>query len=284
LEQALEVLQSLRDSDPELTYREVNEPFVECATFADDIKYHGHAWQSDFHFEAKLWTPSDDDGQYEQDVKKHNMTYGSANLIQWLSLRDDGDDYKDGYIYDYIQNRLYPGEPELAQSFALRLLIHYIGDMHQPFHNEAQYSEAYPDGDKGANAVETKYHYGADELHAVWDILMYSQHVSITRPINETYWPTFQANTIEMANNGQEAVKDTNEYENINVFLWSDESYRIAITKYDGIEVDQPVPQSYQDENLQVCWDRITLGAYRLAHLIEYMYPAKDDSSYYFLQ
>jgi len=102
------------------------------------------------------------------------MTYGSECLIQWLSLRDDGDDYKDSYIYDYIQNRLYPGEPELAQSFALRLLIHYIGDMHQPFHNEAQYSEAYPDGDKGANSVTTKNHYGADELHAVWDVLMYS--------------------------------------------------------------------------------------------------------------
>lgn len=85
-----------------------------------------------------------------------------------------------------------------------------------------------------------------------------------------------------MANNGQEAVKDPSDYENIDVLEWSDESYKIAITKYDGIEAGQPVPQSYQDENLQVCWDRITLGGYRLAHLIEYMYPAKD--SYYFLQ
>jgi len=53
------MLSYLEEEDPELTYREVDHPFVECATFADDVKYHGHAWQSDFHFEAKLWTPPD---------------------------------------------------------------------------------------------------------------------------------------------------------------------------------------------------------------------------------
>jgi hypothetical protein len=63
---------------------------------------------------------------------------------------------------------------------------------------------------------------------------MYSQRTSIARPINDTYWPTFQADTIEMTANGQAGVKDSNEYENINIFLWSEESYQIAITKYEG--------------------------------------------------
>lgn len=58
------------------------------------------------------------------------MTYGVQALTQWLSVRDDGSDYLDSYIYDYIQNRLYPGQQDLAKSFALRLLIHYVGDMH----------------------------------------------------------------------------------------------------------------------------------------------------------
>ena len=38
------MLQSLRDYDPTLTSHELNHPFVECATFADDIKYNGGAW------------------------------------------------------------------------------------------------------------------------------------------------------------------------------------------------------------------------------------------------
>lgn len=162
------------------------------------------------------------------------MTYGSANLIQWLSVADDGDQYKSSYIYDYILNYLYNGDEQLARSYALRLLIHYIGDMHQPFHNEDMYSKDYPDGDKGANLIPLKYHYTVDELHALWDKLMYTQRTSIARPINSTYWPTFQADTYTMESEGSGALADPAEYENIDVFMWSHESYQIAITKYDG--------------------------------------------------
>ena len=39
-------LMYLYDSDPDLMPYEsdLNHHFVESATFADDIKYHGHAW------------------------------------------------------------------------------------------------------------------------------------------------------------------------------------------------------------------------------------------------
>jgi hypothetical protein len=40
------------------------------------------------------------------------------------------------------------------------------------------------------------YHYGVDELHALWDQIMYSGYHNIARPISPTYWPTFQANTL----------------------------------------------------------------------------------------
>jgi len=52
------------------------------------------------------------------------------NIVQWLSFRDDGSDYLNSYVYKYISNNLYPGRQDLAQSYALRLLIHYIGDIH----------------------------------------------------------------------------------------------------------------------------------------------------------
>lgn len=42
------------------TLKEGEYPFVECATLADDIKYRGGAWQSDWHFVDKAWY--DDDG------------------------------------------------------------------------------------------------------------------------------------------------------------------------------------------------------------------------------
>lgn len=50
--------------------------------------------------------------------------------MQWLSIRDDGTDYLQSYAYQYIQNSLFPGNELVAKSYAMRLLIHYIGDIH----------------------------------------------------------------------------------------------------------------------------------------------------------
>lgn len=41
---AVDELKFLQEFDPELVYREAMYPYIECSTFADDIKYHGGAW------------------------------------------------------------------------------------------------------------------------------------------------------------------------------------------------------------------------------------------------
>lgn len=174
------MLATLHKSDPDLTENEDTHSFVECATFADDVKYHGHAWQSDFHFQAEPWFETGSSSDY--DVGKtptRNLTCGIEDLTDWLS--NNGKLNPDSYIYDYIQNRLYPGDEANAQSFALRLLIHYVGDIVQPLHNEARYNSAYLDGDKGGNTFPLDYHYGVDELHALWDEAIYTQWHHISR-------------------------------------------------------------------------------------------------------
>jgi len=40
---------------------------------------------------------------------------------------------------------------DLSDSFHLRLLIHYIGDIHQPLHASSRYTLNYPSGDEGGN-------------------------------------------------------------------------------------------------------------------------------------
>lgn len=44
LASAVQELVALQEYDPDLVYRENMYPFIECSTFADDIKYHGGAW------------------------------------------------------------------------------------------------------------------------------------------------------------------------------------------------------------------------------------------------
>ena len=49
LESALDVLAVLKETHPTLITREVDYPFVECATFADDIKS-TYSFQADWHY------------------------------------------------------------------------------------------------------------------------------------------------------------------------------------------------------------------------------------------
>jgi len=124
------------------------------------------------------------------------------------------------------------------------------------------------------------YHYNADELHAVFDLLMYSERNNIARPINETYWPTFEQSTTKVYLDGKASVQDPTAYENLDVEDWAMESYDIATTLYTGIEQNVALPQWYLDQNLVVCHQRVTLGGFRLAYLVEYMFPSRNAQAF----
>lgn len=55
--------------------------------------------------------------------------------------------------------------------FFMRNLLHFMGDIHQPLHSSAYFSEEYPTGDSGGNFIKIKCSYGSacDNLHFAWD-------------------------------------------------------------------------------------------------------------------
>jgi hypothetical protein len=59
IDQVEDILSVLKKSDPSWTHLEGDHPFVECVTFADDIKYKGGSYQSGWHF---IDTPFLDEG------------------------------------------------------------------------------------------------------------------------------------------------------------------------------------------------------------------------------
>jgi len=77
-----------------------------------------------------------------------------------------------------------------AKSTALRLLIHYLGDIHQPLHCTSKVDHEYPgpDGDRGGNSIPIAEKNGIDELHAVWDSILYKYDSSYTLPFDESSW------------------------------------------------------------------------------------------------
>lgn len=88
--------------------------------------------------------------------------------MDWIREENE---YNQTYVYQTMMKR-FDSEHE-AKSFALRLLIHFLGDIHQPLHCLNRVNEDYPKGDIGGNAFPIPYHYTADNLHALWDSAIY---------------------------------------------------------------------------------------------------------------
>ena len=55
------------------------------------------------------------------------------------------------------------------------MIIHYLGDIHQPLHAVAEVDSRFPEGDQGGNLqkIPMDKASGVDELHAVWDSVIY---------------------------------------------------------------------------------------------------------------
>ena len=94
-----EMLMYLWDAEgTDLMPYEDTHHFVEAATFADDIKYHGHAWQSDYHFLQKPYIAEGSEADYDLPTKTRFLTNAIPNLVAMISGKD-GNDYLDSQIY-----------------------------------------------------------------------------------------------------------------------------------------------------------------------------------------
>lgn len=61
----------------------------------------------------------------------------------------------------------------LGDSFNLRMFIHFAADIHQPLHATSRYSSNHKEGDRGGNSFDIQGDEGIDELHALWDAVLY---------------------------------------------------------------------------------------------------------------
>ena len=55
------------------------------------------------------------------------------------------------------------------RAVALCWIMHMVGDIHQPLHAIAMYSQDFPDGDRGGNAIIVRENDNVIRLHAYWD-------------------------------------------------------------------------------------------------------------------
>lgn len=93
----------------------------------------------------------------------------------FLSLEDGSTElYYGNDVSRIISENELSGSRHKDHDEAFKLLLHYIGDLHQPMHTCSVYDRrAFRNGDKGGNLSRIRNKFGIGNLHALWDSAFY---------------------------------------------------------------------------------------------------------------
>lgn len=136
-----------------------------------------------------------------------------------------------------------------AKGIALRILIHVVGDIHQPLHTATRISWHYPEGDRGGNLIVLPKNKVAKNLHAYWDkgagLFVSKRHVGAKwikhRAIDiEKRWPC-SLNLVD-----------------VNLWHWAQESHELAVRSAYNPMLSERLAQ-------QIAEQRIAIAGCRLA-------------------
>lgn len=198
-----------------------NESLALASTFADEIK-------SDKRYD-KYYTwhyinmPLDE----EYDVSKQNPEGDLVSAIEFCKsvIKDKNASDED-------------------KAFYLKLLIHFIGDLHQPMHVGLV-------EDKGGNDFKVKWFYNDTNLHSVWDSKMI-----------DDYGMTYS----ELAKNANVLTKDqVKQLQNGTVIDWVNETHRLTRDVYTSVKEGDNLRYEYSYMYLNIARRQMQLAGIRLA-------------------
>jgi hypothetical protein len=160
-----------------------------------------------------------------------------------------------------------------AQAQALRFIIHFVGDIHQPLHCATRVSSALHDGDRGGNLVSITVAGKKTNLHSYWDggIGSFPKTGPNFAPPPLSQIPAAAATAMagNPATNPKVKLNDPTNYA-----AWAAESFDLAkSTAYKGMSNGVTPTASYNTKALKVARQRVAWGGYRLAALLNSIWP-----------
>lgn len=160
-----------------------------------------------------------------------------------------------------------------AQAQALRLIIHFVGDIHQPLHCATRVTSANPDGDRGGNLVSIMVADKKTNLHSYWDGGIGSFPKSgpnfAPPPLSQIPAAAAQATKGNPATNPKIKLNEPTNYDG-----WAQESFTLAkSTAYKGLRVNATQTATYNAKALKAARQRVAWGGYRLAALLNSIWP-----------
>ncbi len=160
---------------------------------------------------------------------------------------------------------------EKAQMEALKFIIHYVGDIHQPLHCGTRVTKLHKEGDRGGNFFSIKD--SSKELHSLWDGGLHQFPRELANfqppPIDQVYNDVADLkNSFDFPSEQTESAQA-----GVDFNVWAIESFHLAqTTAYVGITEKAKPSQTYL-QNAQVAERRVIWAGFRLAALLNSIWP-----------
>ncbi|HTQ10496.1 MAG TPA: S1/P1 nuclease [Fimbriimonadaceae bacterium] len=205
------------------------------------------------------------DTPYRPDGKPSNTKPAPENIV-WAI----------GHFGDILKDKT---KPDAERADALRHLIAYIADIHQPLNAIRMESDQYPDGDQGGALVRIKaaelfptLQNPPGDLRALWDMgcgafMMDAEK----RPLDGAAEARLQIQGIDLTTqyspasfviDGDDRTKDLNPAD------WAKESYQTAVNFAYKVRTGGMIDLLYVTEGKTICGQRAALAGYRMAALL----------------
>ena len=143
--------------------------------------------------------------------------------------------------------------PKAQKIIYIRLLVHIVGDVHQPMHTG--HAE-----DKGGNDIKLTWFGKSSNLHSVWDTeLVESQQLSYTE----------YTQAINFCSAKQKA-----DWQQAPINAWITETYGMAQTIYGGVALGDKLSYRYIYDNLDTVNTQMLKGGIRLAGVLNQIFSS----------
>ena len=215
----------------------INDPkaleayFINVATWLDEIRKKNIHQYDGWHY---MNIPFSNDKTKLPELKHKNALWAIQNAIAVLSSNKSG---------------------KSAKSFNLKVLIHVVGDMHQPLHTSTKVSRRFPKGDLGGNLYALKSPYGAN-LHQYWDNGAGTLTKGNLAVVKVKAYLLEQSISCLIANQ----LKTPEE--------WLQETLNIAKTEAYAIKSHNKPSKKYRYNTIRIVDKQIVLAGCRLAYLL----------------
>lgn len=201
-----------------------NESLAFVSTYADDIK--SDKRYNDFYTWHYINIPLESNYEESKKNESGDLITGIEHCIK--IIKDDNSSDED-------------------KAFYLKLLIHFIGDLHQPMH--VGLAE-----DKGGNDFKLQWFYNDTNLHAVWD----------TKMIN-----SYDMSYSELAENANELNKEqVKAIQKGSLIDWVNDTHKLTRQVYANVKPDENLRYRYSYDNFKTVRTQLQKGGIRLAKIL----------------